>query len=81
MVTCHVAEDRQHRARTSATSRPRRRRVDPEDRLDSNDPVRVLLFFPEVNEVKDQVKQYFEALAQASGKITIEGMTGFATPT
>ena len=33
----------------------------------------MLLFFPEANEVKEQVKDYFEALASATGgKLAIE---------
>ncbi|MBK9072958.1 MAG: Gldg family protein [Myxococcales bacterium] len=35
-------------------------------------PVTVLLFFPAVNEVKDEVTAYFQELARATGKITIE---------
>ncbi|MGE5182044.1 MAG: Gldg family protein, partial [Acidobacteriota bacterium] len=38
----------------------------------SQDPVKVLLFFPEPNEVLDQVDDYFEALASATGKVQIE---------
>jgi hypothetical protein len=30
------------------------------------------LFFPQSNEVKEQVKSYFDALASASGKLTVE---------
>jgi ABC-type uncharacterized transport system len=72
MVTCHVAEDRNVQRdvsyfKTSSPGESTQKII-----TTSNEPVRVLLFFPEVNEVKDQVKQYFEALAQVSGKITIE---------
>jgi hypothetical protein len=38
----------------------------------SAEPLRVLLFFPEINEVKDQVRGYFDALASATGKLTVE---------
>jgi hypothetical protein len=37
-----------------------------------DEPLRVLLFFPEVNPVKDEVLTYFRALADATGKVTIE---------
>src|SRR5262249_41817122 len=37
----------------------------------SSEPIKVMLFFPEPNEVKDQVRDYFESLA-SSGKMTIE---------
>lgn len=72
MVTCHVADDRNIARdvsyfKTSSPGESTQKIVST-----SSDPVRVLLFFPEVNEVKDQVKHYFEALAQASGKLTIE---------
>jgi hypothetical protein len=36
------------------------------------EPVRVLLFFPQVNEVKEQVRGYFDALREATGKVVIE---------
>ena len=37
-----------------------------------HEPIKVLLFFPEANEVKDQVRGYFDALASAAGHMTIE---------
>src|SRR5690606_23802076 len=37
----------------------------------SSEPIRVLLFFPATNEVKEQVKAYFEALHAATGKLEI----------
>ncbi|MFO7261708.1 MAG: Gldg family protein [bacterium] len=37
-----------------------------------DEPLRVLLFFPEVNPVKDEALRYFRALARASGRVTIE---------
>lgn len=36
------------------------------------EPIQVLLFFPEVNEVKEEVRAYFDALGEATGKVTVE---------
>jgi len=36
------------------------------------EPIRVLLFFPEVNEVKDEVRGYFDSLAGATGRLVVE---------
>lgn len=39
----------------------------------SSDPIKVLLFFPDPNEVRDQVKDYFSALgSSAGGKLVVE---------
>jgi hypothetical protein len=38
----------------------------------STDPIKIHLFFPETNEVKEQVLTYFEALKAATGKVEIE---------
>ena len=38
----------------------------------SDEHFKVLLFFPDVNEVKDEVAAYFTSLAKATGKIDIE---------
>ncbi len=37
-----------------------------------SEPLRVLLFFPAVNEVKDEVTGYFRALADATGNVVLE---------
>jgi hypothetical protein len=72
MVTCNVAADRNIQRDVSyfKTSSP----GDSTKGIvaSSADPIRVLLFFPEPNEVKEQVKDYFKVLAAASGKIQIE---------
>ena len=46
--------------------------------LDS--PVRVLLFYPEVNEVKDEVEGYFRQLADEAGNIEIESHDRMVSP-
>jgi hypothetical protein len=72
MVTCQVAEERNIQKdvsyfKTSSPGESTQKIIQT-----SGDPVRVLLFFPEVNEVKDQVVAYFDALASATGKLTVE---------
>jgi hypothetical protein len=37
-----------------------------------SEPLKVLLFFPEVNEVKNEVKTYFEELAAKTGRVIVE---------
>jgi len=37
-----------------------------------SEPLRVLLFFPAVNEVKDEVMGYFRALSDATGNVVLE---------
>ncbi len=72
MVTCQVASERNHQKDVSyfKTSSP----GDSTKRIvaAAQDPIRVLLFFPDPNEVKDQVRDYFENLISASGHMTIE---------
>jgi hypothetical protein len=68
MVTCQVAKDRNHQKdvsyfKTSAPGDSSKHIV-----AASQDPIKVLLFFPDPNEVKEQVRDYFEAL----GHVTIE---------
>jgi hypothetical protein len=68
MVTCQVAKERNHQKdvsyfKTSAPGDSSKRIVEA-----SQDPIKVLLFFPDPNEVKDQVRDYFESL----GHVTIE---------
>lgn len=72
MVTCQVANQRNVQRdvsyfKTSAPGESTKNIVKA-----SAEPVKVLLFFPDPNEVKEQVKDYFAALAAASGKITVE---------
>ena len=72
MVTCNVANQRNVRKdvsyfRTSAPGESTRNIV-----KNQGEPIKVLLFFPDVNEVKEEVKSYFEALGSATGKVEIE---------
>lgn len=73
MVTCGVANERNVRRdvsyfQTSSPGESTRNIV-----ASSTDPVRALLFFPAVNEVKSEVSGYFDALAkQSGGKVVVE---------
>jgi hypothetical protein len=72
MVTCNVAKERNVQKdvsyfKTSSPGESTKRIV-----AASSDTVKVLLFFPTSNEVKEQVKDYFEALASASGHMQVE---------
>jgi hypothetical protein len=72
MATCSVARQRNMRADVSyfKTSQP----GDSTSAIlkNTSEPIRVLLFFPSVNEVKEEVRAYFNALASATGRVTIE---------
>ena len=72
MVTCQVADQRNVQRDVSyfKTSSPGESTVKMVG--SSSDPLRVLLFFPDANEVKSQVLGYFQALAQASKRLTVE---------
>ena len=72
MVTCQVASERNHQKdvsyfKTSAPGDSTKHIVEA-----SQEPIKVLLFFPDPNEVKDQVRGYFESLASSAGHMTIE---------
>jgi hypothetical protein len=72
MVTCNVAKERNVQRdvsffKTSSPGESTRRIV-----AASSETIKVLLFFPATNEVKEQVKDYFEALNRASGHLAIE---------
>jgi len=72
MVTCNVAKERNVQRdvgyfKTSSPGDSTKRIV-----AASNDTLRVLLFFPQSNEVKEQVRSYFDTLQSASGHIAIE---------
>ena len=45
-----------------------------------DEPLDVLLFFPEVNPVKDEVLGYFRALANATGRVRLEEYDRLASP-
>jgi hypothetical protein len=72
MVTCNVARERNVQRDVSyfKTSSP----GDSTKRIvgASNDTIKVLLFFPATNEVKEQVKDYFDTLSRTSGKLQVE---------
>jgi hypothetical protein len=71
MVTCNVARQRNMRENTSyfkTTSASTSTRAILNN---TSEAMRVLLFFPAVNEVKEEVRAYFEDLAE-TGKLTIE---------
>ncbi|MCG8422897.1 MAG: GldG family protein [Proteobacteria bacterium] len=72
MVTCNVAEQRNIRRDVSyfKTSSPGSATVN----LTKNfaQPVKVVLFFPPVNEVKNEVRGYFDSLEAATGNVLIE---------
>jgi hypothetical protein len=72
MVTCQVSNDRNVQRdvsyfKTSSPGESTQKIVST-----SADPIKVLLFFPDPNAVKDQVKGYFDALASTSGKLVVE---------
>jgi hypothetical protein len=46
----------------------------------AQDPLRVVLFFPDVNPVKDQVLGYFRRLADETGRIQLEERDRLAAP-
>jgi hypothetical protein len=72
MVTCNVVKERNVQRDVSyfKTSSP----GDSTKRIvaASSETIKVLLFFPTTNEVKEQVKDYFAALASASGHLQLE---------
>jgi hypothetical protein len=72
MVTCNVAKERNVQRDVSyfKTSSP----GDSTKRIvaASNETLKVMLFFPQSNEVKEQVRSYFDALQSASGHILVE---------
>ena len=44
------------------------------------EPLRVLLFFPDANEIEDEVLRYLRDLADATGRVRIEEHDRFASP-
>ena len=72
MVTCNVATERNVQKdvsyfKTSSPGQSTKAIVNT-----TGEPIKALLFFPDPNEVKDQVEGYFQALGEATGKVTIE---------
>jgi hypothetical protein len=71
LVTCQVAAEKNVRRdvsyfKTSAPGESTQKIV-----KNKGDQLKVLLFFPDVNEVKDEVRGYFDTLAAETGKIEI----------
>jgi hypothetical protein len=80
MVTCNVAKERDVRNDVSyfKTSQPGSATVNMTSSL--NEPMRVLLFFPEVNQVADEVQAYFQQLNRLTGKVQIERYDRMVSP-
>ena len=83
-VTCQVAKERNVTRDVSyfKTSAPGESTVNIVNA--ATEPFKVHLFFPETNEVKEQVRTYFERLKSDAGKVVIESHdrlaeTGLAT--
>jgi hypothetical protein len=72
MVTCNIAEQRNVRRDLSyfKVSSPGESTIRIAGSVST--PIKVLLFFPEVNQVKNEVRGYLQALASAGGRITVE---------
>lgn len=72
MVTCRIAEEKNVSKDVSyfKTSEPGRSTINIAKSLSS--PLKVLLFFPSPNGVKDEVQTYFQSLKAAAGKVEIE---------
>jgi hypothetical protein len=72
MVTCNVASQRNIRKDVSyfKTSSPGSATVNIARSV--SEPIKILLFFPKVNEVKNEVRGYFESLRDAAGNVEIE---------
>lgn len=71
-VTCNVAQQRNTRVDVSyfKTASPGEATINIVKSVSK--PVRVYLFFPEINEVKNQMRGYFKALAEATGNLELE---------
>ena len=81
MVTCNVAKERDVREDVSyfKTSRPGSATVAMVNKME--EPLKVLLFFPDVNEVADEVESYFRTLSsETGGKVIIERHDRYASP-
>ena len=73
LVTCQVASERNIQKdvsyfKTSSPGESTRNIVTKA----ADEPLHVYLFFPPTNEVADQVKGYFDQLADATGKVIVE---------
>jgi hypothetical protein len=81
MVTCNTVKERDVRKDVSyfKTSRPGSATVQMVHKM--SEPLRVLLFFPDVNQVADEVENYFRQLNAATGKVLIERHDRTLSPT
>jgi len=77
LVTCQAAQDYDARKDVSyfKTSSPGSAAVSITSSL--SEPLKVYLFFPEVNEVKDEVNAYFRSLASETDKVEIHEVERF----
>src|SRR5262249_18106531 len=72
VVACQISTERNPQHNINYFTTPSPGQSTQKIASPASDPIRVLLFFPEVNEVKNQVRGYFEALATATKKLGIE---------
>ena len=81
MVTCNTMKDRDVSKDVSyfKTSRPGSATVAMVNKM--NAPLRVLLFFPDVNQVADEVEAYFRQLGEDTGKVVVERHDRLVSPT
>jgi hypothetical protein len=81
MVTCNTMKDRDISKDVSyfKTSGPGSATVAMVNKM--NAPLRVLIFFPDVNQVADEVESYFRQLGDATGKVVVERHDRLVSPT
>jgi hypothetical protein len=81
MVTCNTMKDRDINKDVSyfKTSQPGSATVAMVNKM--NAPLRVLLFFPDVNQVADEVEAYFRNLGEQTGKVVVERHDRLVSPT
>ena len=81
MVTCNTMKDRDVSKDVSyfKTSRPGSATIAMVNKMDA--PLRVLLFFPDVNQVADEVEAYFRQLGDDTGKVVVERHDRLVSPT
>ena len=80
MVTCNTMKDRDISKDVSyfKTSQPGSATVAMVNKM--NAPLRVLLFFPDVNQVADEVEAYFRNLGDQTGKVVVERHDRYVSP-
>ncbi len=72
MVTCRVAKERNIQRDVSYFKTSEAGESTQNIVRASTDPIRVYMFFPPGNEVKEHVYSYFESLGAATGKLQVE---------